>query len=173
MNAVERRKRIAEIIGASQDPVTGSELAAMLLVTRQVVVQDIALLKAGGLQVIATPSGYMMIDTAVRGRPVRVFTCRHTSLEQAEQELKAIVECGGTVRDVIIEHPVYGEISGSLMLYTKKAVECLIDRLRRKDSQMLSCVTDGIHMHTVEADSEGTLNTIEEKLQAAGILLQP
>lgn len=173
MNAAERRKKIAEIIRASSDPVTGSELAAMLLVTRQVVVQDIALLKAGGLQVLATPSGYMMIDMAVKGRPIRVFTCRHTSLEQAELELKTIVECGGTVRDVIIEHPVYGEISGTLMVRTTKAVDHLIERLRRKDSLMLSFVTDGIHMHTVEADSEGTLSTIEEKLQAAGILLQP
>lgn len=173
MSAADRRKRITEIISASSDPVTGSELALMLSVTRQVVVQDIALLKAGGLNVIATPSGYMKIDMAAKGRHLRVFTCRHMSLEQAEVELKAIVESGGKVRDVIIEHPVYGEISGTLMVNSMEAVENLIERLKRKDSQMLSFVTNGIHMHTVEAENEKALNMIEQKLRTAGILLQP
>lgn len=173
MNAVERRKKITEIISTSSEPVTGNELASMLSVTRQVVVQDIALLKAGGLQVVATPSGYMMINIVIKGRHVKVFTCRHMSLEQAKAELKIIVANGGKVRDVIIEHPVYGEISGTLMLHTMEAVENLIERLKQKDSQMLSSVTDGIHMHTVEAEDERTLDVIEEKLRKAGILLQP
>lgn len=171
MNAAERRKRISEIISASSGPITGSELASMLSVTRQVVVQDVALLRAGGLRVIATPSGYILVDAAVKSKPVRVFTCRHLSLEQAETELNIIVENRGKVRDVIIEHPVYGEISGTLMIQTPEAVENLIERLKEKGSKMLSSVTDGIHMHTVEAESEKDLDIIEIKLQEADILL--
>lgn len=171
MDAINRRKKIAEIINMSEAHVTGSELAAMLKVTRQVVVQDIALLRAGGIPIVATPSGYMMIDTLIKKRPIKVFTCRHETLAQAETELMLIVENGGKVRDVIIEHPVYGEITGVLMLGTPQAVKYLIDRLRQKDSMMLSSITDGIHMHTVEACSEKALVVIETKLRQAGIVV--
>lgn len=171
MDAVNRRKKIAEIISMSETHVTGAELAAMLKVTRQVVVRDIALLRAGGIPIIATPSGYRMIDTLVKRRPTKVFTCHHDTLEQAETELMLIVENGGKVRDIIIEHPVYGEITGTIMVKTPEAVKSLIARLGRKDAQMLSSITDGIHMHTVDADSEEILTEIEMKLRQAGILL--
>jgi len=82
-----------------------------------------------------------------------------------------IVENGGRIRDVIIEHPVYGEIIGTLMVNTPEAVKSLIERLKRKDSMMLSSITDGRHMHTVEAASEESLSVIEEKLRLAGILV--
>jgi transcriptional regulator of NAD metabolism len=171
MDAAGRRKKIEETIGASRAPLTGAELAAMLGVTRQVVVQDVALLRAGGLPVIATPSGYMMLDKPAKSRALKVFSCRHITPDQAEEELMIVVGNGGRVRDVIIEHPIYGEITGSLMLSTPEAVKNLIGRLRSKDSQMLSSTTNGIHMHTVEAADEETLAKIEEKLRRAGILL--
>lgn len=171
MDTINRRKKILEAIGMSDAPITGSELSTLLNVTRQVVVQDIALLRAGGTPIVATPSGYMMIDITMKTRPIKVFTCRHETLEEAKTELMIIVENGGKVRDVIIEHPIYGEISGTLMLSTTQAVNNLIGRLRQKDSMMLSSVTDGIHMHTVEAASEETLVSIEKKLLDAGILL--
>lgn len=171
MDAAERRNRIAELIGTSKAPVTGSELSNLLHVTRQVVVQDIALLRAGGLPVIATPAGYMLLEAAAKAHPMKVFICRHETLEQAEEELMIMVENGGKVRDVIIEHPVYGEISGSLMLSTPAAVKSLIARLGRKDALMLSSTTGGVHMHTVEATSEEALAQIEEKLRRAGILM--
>ncbi len=171
MDAVNRRKRISEIINNSESPVTGSELAGLLNVTRQVVVQDIALLRAGGMPIIATPSGYIKVDAITKTRSLKVFTCRHETLEQAENELMIIVTGGGKIRDVIIEHPIYGEISGSLMLNTPEAVKNLIERLRRKDSMMLSSITNGIHMHTVEAPGEEAFDGIESELRSAGILL--
>ena len=171
MDAARRREKIEEIIGASRAPLTGGELAAMLGVTRQVVVQDVALLRAGGLPIIATPSGYMILDKPAGKRALKVFSCRHSTTDQAEEELMIIVESGGRVRDVIIEHPIYGEITGSLMLSTPASVKNLIGRLRSKDSQMLSSTTNGVHMHTVEAADEETLAEIEEKLRRAGILL--
>ena len=171
MNAVNRREKIIDIITKSKTPLTGNELANLLNVTRQVVVQDVALLRASRIPIIATPSGYMMIDSIATTRSLKVFTCRHKTLEQAETELMIIVENGGKVRDVIIEHPIYGEISGTLMINTPQAVKFLIERLKRKDSLMLSSTTDGIHMHTVEAASEEALAKIEDKLHDAGILI--
>jgi len=171
MEAVNRRKKIVEIVNKADGPITGSELSDLLDVTRQVVVQDIALLRASGTPIFATSSGYLMIEASAKKMPLKVFTCRHLTLQQAEDELMIIVENGGRVRDVIIEHPVYGEITGTLMLNTTEAVRNLIERLRRKDSLMLSSIVDGIHMHTVEAASEEQLLLIEKKLRDAGILL--
>lgn len=171
MDAAERRNRIQELIGASGTPLTGGELASKLGVTRQVVVQDVAILRAGGFPIIATPAGYMVIEKLANARALRVFICRHETIEEAEAELMTIVENGGRVRDIIIEHPIYGEIVGSLMLSTPRAVKELIERLKRKDSQMLSSTTDGVHMHTVEAGGEETLALIEKKLREAGLLI--
>ena len=171
MDAAGRRTKLTELIKGAGKPVTGGELAALLRVTRQVVVQDIALLRASGLPVIATPSGYMMLDAAAIRRPLKVFTCRHETVEEAERELTIIVEHGGKVRDVIIEHPVYGEISGSLMVSTPEAVKNLVERLKHRNSMMLTSITGGVHMHTVEADSEVALLAIEASLKKAGLLL--
>ncbi len=171
MDASARRKKIAELIAASATPLTGNELAGVVKVTRQVVVQDIALLRAGGSPIIATPSGYVILEHAVKGRALKVFACRHNSIEKAEEELMIMVENGGKVRDVIIEHPVYGEISGTLNLSTVVAVKNLIQRLKQKDAQMLSFTTDGIHLHTVEAETEEILTKIENELRTAGILI--
>ncbi len=155
---------------AAEQPVTGAELAANLNVSRQVVVQDIALLRASGVNIIATLSGYLHLPLIVCSRPVRVFTCRHTTLAEVEKELMIVIESGGKVRDVIIEHPVYGEITAQLMLTTAAGVKDLVARLAQKGSAPLSTVTDGVHMHTVEADSESKLDEIENELQKAGIL---
>ena len=143
-------------------------LPVLLDVTRQVVVQDVALLRAGGAPIIAHDLGIYDGRYRLKSRALRVFSCRHETLEQAETELMIMVQNGGTVRDIIIEHPVYGEISGTLMLRTPEAVKSLIERLRRKDSLMLSSTTDGIHMHTVEAAQEEILNGIEARLHEAG-----
>ncbi len=171
MKANNRRKKILSIIRKSAIPVTGKELAALLQVTRQVIVQDIALLRAEGEAVFATSSGYLLVDSAFQKRPIKVFTCRHKTLEEAEKELMIIVQNGGRVRDVIIEHPIYGEITGALMIDTPAAVKNLIERLRRKDSLMLSSITDGAHMHTVDAKTAESLEMIEANLQEAGILI--
>jgi transcriptional regulator of NAD metabolism len=171
MEAIERRNIILETINASDGCITGAELATLLNVTRQVIVQDIALLRASGINIVATPTGYMMFNAVKRSRPIKVFTCRHETLEQTEEELMIIVKNGGKVRDVIIEHPVYGEITGMLMLSTPEGVKNLIERLRQKDSRPLSSTTGGVHMHTVEADSEAALKTIETQLKDAGLLI--
>jgi len=165
-----RRKKILEIIQSSGNCITGSKLATMLNVERQVVLEDIALLRASGLNIAATPSGYMMISAVNKKRPARVFTCSHQTPEQTEKELMIMVENGGLVRDVIIEHPIYGEITGMLMLSTSDDVKNIMERLKSKDSRPLSSTTGGIHMHTVEAETEEALEKIEIALREEGLL---
>lgn len=139
-------------------------------VTRQIVVQDIALLRESGLPIVATPAGYIWLERASPSLPMRVFSCLHTTLSEAREELMIMVNAGGIVRDIIVDHPVYGEITGSLLLRTTEDVETLIERLGRPGVQMLSSTTCGSHMHTVEASNELTLDHIEQALQKAGIL---
>ena len=172
MDANSRRKKIIEVISHADKPITGSELASLLGVTRQIVVQDIALLKAGGLPLLSTVAGYIYLSNAAKNRSLKVFTCYHKTLPEAEVELKIIVQQGGMVRDVIVDHPIYGEITGSLMLGSLPAVESWLQRVRASRSMMLTTITDGIHMHTVEAPDEETLNLIEAALRRAGLLYE-
>jgi len=170
LESEQRRKRLKDAITSQNNPITGGELAKLLGVSRQVIVQDIALMRASGLRIVATPSGYCLLDAI--SRPMRVFFCHHKSVEDAEREMLLIVNLGGCVRDVTIVHPVYGEITGALMIKTPEAVYELMSRLRQSDSMMLSSITDGVHMHTVEADNVSTLHRIEQELRKEG-LLQP
>lgn len=170
MDTEERRKRIDRLIATSALPITGADLAARMGVTRQVVVQDVAVLRAGGAPILATPAGYVWVDKPSSPRAVRVLSCKHSLLEDAKEELMIIVRAGGTVRDVIVEHPIYGELTGSLLLRTPEAVEALIEQLGRPGVQMLSAMTGGVHMHIIEAPSELILDEIELSLLKAGIL---
>lgn len=170
MDGKERRVKLLEQITNADQPVTGAELATSLNVSRQVIVSDVALIRSTGVNIMATPSGYMLFPTEARRRPIRVFACNHGSLDKTEQELNIIVEHGGKVRDVIIEHPIYGEITGQLMVSTTQAVHNLMERLKQEGAAPLSTITNGVHLHTVEAATEDALDQIEHQLSVAGIL---
>lgn len=171
MEAHHRRAQLAEAIRQSKQPITGAELAKQFGISRQIIVQDIALLRAQGASILATPSGYIALDNAVTQRAMRVFTCRHAGRDELLAELMAVVDAGAIVRDVIVEHPVYGEISGSLMIATAQAACNLANRLNEPSSAPLSSVTGGVHMHTVEATDEDILNAVEKGLRALNILV--
>ncbi len=170
MDADSRRSQILARIAGSSRPVSGGELASETGVSRQVVVADVATLRARGHPILATPGGYLLVDRGPRSGAVRVFACRHTTLDETLEELMIMVEAGGRVRDVIIDHPVYGEISGQLRLSTPQSVRRMVERLSGKDASPLSAITGGRHFHTVEADDEAVLDRIQGRLRAAGLL---
>jgi transcriptional regulator of NAD metabolism len=147
----------------------GSDLARRLDVSRQVIVQDIALLRAQGHKIVATPRGYLMLDDGPRlNAPV---TCRHTSDEEMEDELSTIVELGGTVIDVIVHHPLYGELRGPLMLRTRDDIVSFMARMKEGAAEPLSRLTNGVHVHTVGAADEATLEKVTEALRQKRYLL--
>ena len=113
MTGSDRRDAIVKKIKSSSVPVPGKQLAASYDVSRQVIVQDIALIRAAGYNIISTNRGYIINDAAVTAR--RTFMVRHTD-EQLEEELNAIVDLGGTVCNVIVDHAVYGSWKRSLTL---------------------------------------------------------
>ena len=168
MEGRERRERIIDILKNSDEPLSGTALAARLKVSRQVIVQDIALLRAIDKNIISTNKGYMFFEPH-EAMCRRIFMVKHTD-EQMRDELNSIVDNGGQLLDVIIEHDVYGTITVDLQLSTRHDVDEFMDRIMG-NARPLKYLTDGVQYHTVEADSEKTLDRIEKILRQKGYLI--
>ena len=167
MKAVERRKIISEILLNSDKPITGSELAERMNGSRQIIVQDVALLKASGHNILSTHNGYVIQNSPMAER---VFKMRHSS-EDTEEELNTIVSLGGTVVDVFVWHKVYGKMSASLNIYSKYHVDKFLNGVRSGSSSELMSITDGYHYHTVRAESQEALEKIEKTLIKKGYIV--
>ncbi len=166
----KRRQAILEILNNSAEPVKGGQLAETLGVSRQVIVQDIALLRAKGENIIATPQGYFVAKNNISS-VTRVFACVH-DFQGMEKELTIMVANGGKVLDVTVEHPLYGELKGNLMLQSLADVEDFIKKLNNSGAEPLSVLTKGIHLHTVEAASQVILDNIERELKRYDLLVE-
>lgn len=165
-----RRQRILEMLRGAERPITGTELAGRLGVSRQVIVQDMALLRARGEEIIATPQGYIVPSTSGRPAHTAVLACRHDPSE-TEEELTLLVDHGVKVVDVIVEHPIYGELRGHLMLESRSDVKSFMALLADTDASLLSSLTKGVHLHTVQASRRSALDQALEALRARGLLV--
>lgn len=168
MTGAERRNDIINRIKGSAAPVSGKELAQMYEVSRQVIVQDIALLRAAGHDIISTNRGYILHTIPVASR---VFKVSHTD-EQLEEELCSIVDLGGKVINVMVRHRVYGELEAELQITSRHKVMEFMEDIRSGKSSPLKNITSNYHYHKVEADSEETLDMIEEMLRTRGFLVE-
>lgn len=168
MEAASRRRAILDRLRTADRPVSASALAAGLNVSRQIIVGDIALLRAGGAEISATPRGYVL-PRATDGI-TRTIACRHT-LAQTGQELDILVDNGCTVLDVIVEHPVYGQLTGQLQISSRYDVEQFLARIRDSDAAPLSMLTGGLHLHTLCCPNEDAYTRACAALKAAGLLL--
>lgn len=169
MEGNERRQNIIGMLKGSAEPMSGTALAARLGVSRQVIVQDIALLRAVDKNIISTNKGYMYFAPDM-GKFKRTFGVCHTDGDMRD-ELICIVDNGGKVLDVVVEHGVYGTITADLQIATRRDVNEFMDRIGTETSKPLNILTDGRHYHTVEADSERTLDIVEKELKQKGYLI--
>lgn len=170
MEGEERRGFILEQLKNSQDPLSGAQLAQITGVSRQVIVQDIALLRAANKNILSTNKGYILFEQH-NAQCFRVFPVNHTT-EQIEDELNTIVDYGGRVKDVIVEHSIYGQISVDLCINNKNDVKEFVLKIQEERVKPLKELTNGIHYHTVEACTEKLLDTIQTKLYQKGYLLE-
>lgn len=166
MRADNRRKEIVVILSSTNKPVSGGELSERLHASRQIIVQDIALLRAAGYDILSTHNGYLLKTSPLIER---VFKLRHTS-EQTADELTTIVDLGGTVVDVFVWHKVYGKLEAPLNIFSHHGIEQFIDGIKSGRSSELMHITAGYHYHTVRADGEQTLNAIEKALSEKGYI---
>ncbi|MED4866029.1 transcription repressor NadR [Heyndrickxia faecalis] len=166
----ERRHLILEWLQNSREPITGGELAKRTNVSRQIIVNDITLLKAKNEPILATSQGYLYIHPAgAENKVEKTLVCMH-SREQVAHELNLLVDHGVTVKDVKVEHPVYGDLTASIMVSTRAEVARFIRRIEETNASYLSELTGGIHLHTVEAASGRQVEEAEQALKEAGIL---
>lgn len=160
MKVQERRKAIANLLLSEQEAISGGELSGRFGVSRQIIVQDITVLKGSGYDILSTRNGYIMQKSPLKER---VFKVHHTT-EQTEAELNLIVDLGGTVVDVFVRHKVYGKMVANLNIFSRRHVKQFIEGVRTGKSSELMNITGGYHYHTVRADSEEVLDSIEEAL---------
>lgn len=166
MNGMERRVKIIEYVGASAEPVSGKQLADLLDVSRQVIVQDIALIRANGCEIMSTNRGYVLHAPKTVSR---VFYVNHTD-EELEDELCMMVDMGGKVVNVMVDHKVYGKLEAELNITSRRKVQEFVEDMRNGKSSPLKNITSNDHAHLVEAEDEKVLDMIEQKLKEMGIL---
>ena len=166
MNGKERRNKIVRMLSDSEVPISGKELAGTLDVSRQVIVQDMALLRAQDYKIISTNQGYLLSGEKKASRVFKVF---HSDSE-VEEELKLITDCGGYVEDVFVYHKIYGVVKAPMNIKTRKDIYEYVKTLSSGKSSPLLKITDNYHYHTVQADSEDILDNIQKDLEECGFL---
>ena len=169
MQAEERRRAILDSLRNTDTPVSAAALARRFSVSRQIIVGDIALLRAAGADISATPRGYVILPAAT-GLIRRVAVQRGP--DGMEAELNAMVDQGCTVLDVTVEHPVYGQLTGPLQLSNRHEVAEFLRRCSQSDARPLSDLTEGIHLHTLSCPDEGAFQRVRAALAELGVLLQ-
>ncbi len=166
MNGEIRRAKLETILRSSAVPVPGVILAKDLDVSRQIIVQDIALLRANGLTIVSTNRGYVIPNQSACQR---VFKVIHED-SQVGEELSLIVDNGGIVKDVFVYHKVYGVVRADMNIRTRRDVRKFLEGLSTGTSTLLKNVTGGYHYHTIEAESEEILDDIQNELAEKGFL---
>ncbi|PLV60253.1 transcription repressor NadR [Thermotoga sp. KOL6] len=163
-----RLKTILEVLEKAQEPISGSQLSEKLKVSRQVIVQDIAYLRSLGYNIISTPRGYVL--SGGRSKISKLIAVKH-SPESIKEELLCIVRNGGRVVDVIVEHPVYGEIRGIIDVSSEEEVLKFVSLMEMTKTEPLLTLSGGVHLHTIEAPDEETMEKILKELKKRGFLV--
>ena len=166
MKANERRKAIVNLLFSEQEALSGSALSERFGVSRQIIVQDITVLKGMGYDILSTHNGYIMQKSPLKERVLKL----HHTTDQTEDELSLIVGLGGTVVDVFVWHKVYGKMEAKLNIFSDLHVKQFIEGVRTGKSSELMNITGGYHYHTIRADSEEILDRIENVLKERGYI---
>lgn len=172
LDGEQRREEIIRLLAGSRSPVSGTELARRLKVSRQVIVQDVALLRAVNKNILSTNKGYLLFEPGREAGECRKTLCVRHSTEQVLDEFYAIVDLGGKVLDVVVEHELYGQIAVDLIIASRQDAEEFCQKMKENRAKPLKELTEDIHYHTVVAKDETTMNRIENALREKGFLME-
>lgn len=168
MLAAQRREVIRDTLLNADAPISASTLAAQLGVSRQIVVGDVALLRAGGFAIDATPRGYRV--HAAEGGFTGLVACTHNTTDLLRQELYLVVDNGGSLVDVSVENPLYGELRANLHISTRHDADAFIHQAEKQPQSLLSSMTHGVHLHTIHCPDQATFAKVQDALDAVGLL---
>lgn len=165
----KRREALVKVLMESGEPLTGTQLAQVFKVSRQVIVQDIAVLRAGGAQVVGGLNGYWIPEeTAVSLK--KTFVSKHTGDTLMEEELQIVVDYGGKMLSIAVNHPLYGDIVCPLVIKSREDIRTFMERLKDERATPLSALTEGVHYHTIEIDSEAAYQKMFSELKRRGFV---
>ena len=170
INGSHRRKHIIEMLKQSEGPLSGTILGKENEVSRQVIVQDIALLRATNKKILSTNKGYILFRDDTKEKAKRIVCVLHKDTDIL-REFECIVDCGAKVLDVVVEHEIYGQVSADLLIQNRQDAISFVEQMKQCKSKALSCLTNGVHYHTIEADDEIMLDRAEASLKEAGFLV--
>ena len=168
MNSIDRRENIIKLLLESNEPIKGSVIAKKYSVTRQVIVKDIAILRAKGQNIIATPDGYMINKNENKVKAIIAVT--HNE-EEMFNEMSIVIKYGGTIEDVIVEHPLYGQMAGMLMIKNYNELNKFVEKYQEQRARLLSVLTNGVHLHTISAENEHDINLIISELKKRNFIV--
>lgn len=169
MTGDERRTFIIEEIRNSKKPIPAKKLAELCNVSRQIIVQDVALIRAAGYDIISTNRGYILTEEKMEAN--RIFKVNHSD-EQTEEEMNGIVDLGGCIVNVMVNHRVYGRMEATLAINSRKKVHDFMEDMKSGKSSPLKNITSGYHYHKIEAENEEILDMIEKMLREKGMLVE-
>ncbi len=169
MNGEERRNSIILKLQKSTSPISAGALASSYSVTRQIIVADIALLRAAGFRISAKNRGYVLDGKT--DEILKRVAVKH-GRDKLLDELYTIVDNGGKIVDVIVEHPIYGKISAELDLCSRYDVDEFISKVNETGANTLSILTEDLHVHTVAVKNEDVFKRILLRLTELGILVE-
>ena len=170
MNNEQRRIEILSALKESILPISASAFAKDFSVTRQIIVADIALLRASGYPIRAEHKGYVL--EKVESNEIRKRIVVKHGAKELTEELYAVVDNGGKVLDVIIDHSIYGKISAELNLSSRYEVDLFVKRISDENVTPLSLLTDGLHIHTIAIKNLESYEKIIEKLSELKVLVE-
>lgn len=171
LDGERRREEIIRLLDGSRSPVSGTELARRLKVSRQVIVQDVALLRAVNKNILSTNKGYLLFEPGRESGECRKTLCvRHTT-EQVLEEFYGIVDLGGKILDVVVEHELYGQIAVDLIIASRQDAEEFYQKMRENRAKPLKELTEDVHYHTIVAKDAASMERIERVLEEKGFLL--
>ena len=171
LDGERRREEIIRLLAGSRGPVSGTELARRLKVSSQVIVQDVALLRAVNKNILSTNKGYLLFEPGRESGECRKTLCvRHTT-EQVLEEFYGIVDLGGKILDVVVEHELYGQIAVDLIIASRQDAEEFYQKMRENRAKPLKELTEDVHYHTIVAKDAASMERIERVLEEKGFLL--
>ncbi|WZY00862.1 transcription repressor NadR [Bacillus sp. FSL W7-1360] len=170
LHGENRRTALIEWLKEATKPLPGQLLAKRARVSRQVIVQDMSILKAKEAPILATPQGYIYLKDRKTEQRTRVIALKHPP-DKMTDELYIFVDHGITVLDVTVEHPVYGEMTGTLHLSSRQDVDRFCQKMSATNAPLLSTLTDGVHLHRVAFEREEQLEAALAILDQEGFLL--
>ena len=167
MDTESRRKKIVETLSHNDTPINASKLAKEFDVSRQIIVGDVAILRAEGYEIEATSRGYLLAKNQRYGYIGIIAACH--GKDRIREELNTIVDYGGTCIDVSVEHIVYGELTGLLNISSRYQVEEFISQIE-KDGKPLSYLSEGVHLHKIGTESQEIFELIKKDLDEKDLL---